>query len=94
MVVGLWCPGVGGSEIDVGTLGAFAAFESDSHFFYAVLLLTVAHHHRLFAEHHVTDALSVVADALVAVKPFDFLEVLVLFIEIVALDAKTDSDKQ
>lgn len=72
----------------MGTLGAFAAFESDSHFFYAVLLLTVAHHHRLFAQHHVTDALRVVAHALVSVEPFDFLEMCVLLIEIVALDAK------
>lgn len=84
MVVGLRCPRVRGSEIDVGTLGAFAAFESDSHFFYAVLLLTVANHHRLFAEHHVTDALSVVTDALVTVEPFDFLKMGILLIEIVA----------
>lgn len=79
---------VRGSEIDVGTLGAFAAFESDSHFFYAVLLLPVAHHHRLFAEHHVTDALSVVTDALVTIEPFYFLKMCVLLIEIVATDAK------
>ena len=81
MVVGLWCPGVGGSEIDEGPVGAFAAFKSDCHFFYAVLLLTVAHHHRLFAEHHVTDALSVVADALVTIEPFYFLKMCVLLIE-------------
>lgn len=88
MVVGLRCPRVRGSEIDVGTLSAFAAFESDSHVFYAVLLLTVAHHHRLFAEHHVADALSVVADALVTIEPFYFLKMCVLLIEIVTTDAK------
>lgn len=94
MVVGLWCPGVRRSEINMGAVGALAAFKSDSHLFDAVLLLSVTDHHRFFAEHHVADALGVVAHALVAVKPFDFLELLVLFIEIVAPDAKTDSDKQ
>lgn len=94
MIVGLRSPRVRGSEIDVGAVCAFAAFESDSHFFYAVLFLTGSDHHCLFAEHHVADAFGVIANALVTVEPFDFLEVLVLFVEIVAPDAKTDSDKQ
>lgn len=93
MVVGLWCPGVRRSEINMGAVGALAAFKSDGHCLYAVLLVTVAHHHRLFAEHHVTDALSVVADALVTIEPFYFLKMCVLLIEIVAPDTEADSDK-
>jgi hypothetical protein len=88
VVVGLRCPRVRGSEIDVGTLSAFAAFMSDGHCLYAVLLLTVAHHHCLFTEYHVADALSVVAYALVTIEPFDFLEMGVLLIEMIAPDAK------
>ena len=78
----------------MGAVGILSAFKSDSHLFDAVLLLTVADHHRLFAEHHVSDAFCVVAHALVAVEPFDFLEVLVFFVEIVAPYAETDRDKQ
>lgn len=78
----------------MGAVGVFAAFMSDGHCLYAVLLVTVAHHHRLFAEHHVTDALSVVADALVTIEPFYFLKMFVLLVEIIAPDAETDSDKQ
>lgn len=78
----------------MGAVGVLAAFMSDGHCLDTVLFLTGSDHHCLFAEHHVADALGVVAHALVEVEPFDFLEVLVLFVEIVAPDAKTDSDKQ
>lgn len=77
----------------MGAVGVLAAFMSDSHCLDAVLFLTGPDHHRLFAEHHVADAFCVVAHALIAVKPFNFLKVLVLLIEIVASDAETDSDK-
>lgn len=94
MVVGLRSPRVRWTEINMGAVGVLAAFMSDSHCLDAVLFLTGPDHHRLFAEHHVADAFCVVAHALVAVEPFDFLEVLVFFVEIVAPYAETDRDKQ
>lgn len=94
MVVGLWCPGVRRSEINVGAVSVHTVFKADSHCLDAVLLLSVPDHHSLFTEHHVADAFRVIANALAAVEPFDFLEVFVLFVEIVAPDAKPDSDKQ
>ena len=94
MVVGLRSPRVGGSEINMGAVGIFSAFKSDSHLFDAVLLLTVADHHRLFSEHHVADAFGVIAHTLVAIEPFDFPKMLVLLVEIIAPDAETDCDKQ
>lgn len=66
-IAGFGSPRVGGSEIDVGTLGAFAAFKLNSHCLDTVLFLIVADHHGFFSEHHVTDAVSVIADTLVAV---------------------------
>lgn len=78
----------------MGAVGILSAFMSDGHCLDAVLFLTGSDHHRLFTEHHVSDAFCVVAHALVAVEPFDFLKMLVLFVEIVAPDTKTDSDKQ
>ena len=77
----------------MGAVGVLSAFMSDNHCLDAVLFLTGSDHHRLFAEHHVADAFSVIANALVTVEPFDFLEVLVFFVEIVAPYAETDSDK-
>lgn len=94
MVVGLGSPRVRGSEINVGAVGVFAAFMSNGHCLDAVLLLSVTDHHRFFAEHHVADAFSVVAHTLVTIEPLDFTEMLVLFVEIVAPGAKTDSDKK
>ena len=94
MIVGLRCPRVRGSEINMGAVGILSAFKSDSHCLDAILLLPVADHHRLFSEHHVADAFGVVAHTLEAVEPFDFLKVLILFVEIIAPDAETDSDKQ
>ena len=64
----------------MGAVGVLAAFKSDSHLFDAVLLLSVADHHRFFSEHHVADAFGVVAHAFIAVKPFDFLKMPVLFV--------------
>lgn len=82
MVVGLRCPRVGGSEINMGAVGVLSAFMSDGHCLDAVLFLTGSDHHRLFAEHHVSDAFCVVAHALVTVKPFNFLKVLVLLLRL------------
>ena len=58
---------VGGAEIDVGTVGAFAAFKLDSQSFDAIPHVLIANHHRLFAEHRIADVVSVIADSLVAV---------------------------
>lgn len=73
MVVGLRSPGVRGSEINMGAVGILSAFKSDSHCLDAILLLSVAYHHRLFSEHHVADAFGVVAHTLVSVEPLNFL---------------------
>lgn len=89
MIVGLRSPRVRGSEINMGAVGIFTALKSDGHCLDAVLLLTVAYHHCFFAEHHVADTFGVVAHSLLAVEPFDFLKMLVLFVEIIAPDAKT-----
>lgn len=78
----------------MGAVGVFAALKSDSHLFDAVSFLSVADHHCLFSKHHVADAFGVVAHTLVAVKPLNFLKMLVLFVEIVAPNAETDCDKQ
>ncbi len=78
----------------MGAVGILSAFKSDGHCLDAVLFLTGSDHHRLFAEHHVSDAFCVVAHTLVAVEPFDFLKMLVLLVEIIAPDAETDCDKQ
>ena len=51
----------------MGALGVFAAFKLDCHSLDAVLFLLVAGHYRLFAKHHIADAVSVIADTLVAV---------------------------
>lgn len=92
-VVGLRSPLIGGTEIDVGTLGVFAAFKMDCHSLNAILLVLISDHHCLFAEHHVADAVSVIANSFIAVEPLYFLEMLVLFVEIVASDTKSDSDE-
>ena len=94
MVVRLRSPRVRGSEINMGAVSVLTAFKSDSHCLDAILLLTVADHHCLFSKHHVTDAFGVVAHALVAVEPFDFLKMFVLLVEIIAPDAETDCNKQ
>lgn len=78
----------------MGAISVLTTFKSDSHCLDTVLFLPVANHHGFFAQHHVPDALRVVAHALVSVEPFDFLEMCVLLIEIVAPDAESDSDKQ
>lgn len=67
MVIGLGCPGIRWSEINMGAVGILSAFKSDSHLFDAVLLLTVADHHRLLSEHHVADAFGVVAHTFVTI---------------------------
>lgn len=67
MVVGLGSPRVRGSEINVGAVGILSAFKSDSHCLDAILLLTVADHHRLFSEHHVADAFGVIAHTFVTI---------------------------
>ena len=77
----------------MGAISVLTTFKSDSHLFDAVLLLSVTDHHRFFAEHHVADALGVVAHALVSVEPFDFLEMCVILIEIVAPDTEADGNK-
>lgn len=51
----------------MGAVGVLAAFESDSHSLDTVLLVFISNHHCLFAEHHVSDAVSVIAHALVAI---------------------------
>ena len=78
----------------MGTVGAFAAFKLNSHRLDAVLFLFVSDHHGFFPEHHVTDPLRVIAYALVAIEPFDFLKMLILLVKIIAPDAETDHDKQ
>ena len=78
----------------MGTLGVFSAFKMDCHSLDAILLVLTSDHHCLFAKHHVSDAVSVIANSFIAVEPFDFLEVLVFFVEIVAPYAETDRDKQ
>ena len=50
--------------------------------------MLITYHHCLFAEHHVADAVSVIAHTLVAIKPFDLPEVSVLLIKAKAPDAK------
>lgn len=52
-IAGFGSPGVGGSEIDVGTLGVFAAFKSDCHSLDAVLFLLVADHHGFFSMQYI-----------------------------------------
>ena len=67
MVVGFGGPGIRWSEINMGAVGIFSAFKPDSHLFDAVLLQTVADHHRLFSEHHVADAFGVIAHTFVTI---------------------------
>ena len=66
----------------------------DCHSLDAILLLLGANHHGFFSGHHVADAVSVIADSLVAVEPFDFLKMGVLLIEMIAPDAKPDGNAE
>ncbi len=77
----------------MGAVGVLSAFKMDCHSLDAILLVLISDHHRLFAEHHVSDAVSVIANSFIAVEPLYFLEMLVLFVEIVAPDTKSDSDE-
>lgn len=73
----------------MGAVSVLTVFKADSHCLDAVLFLTGSDHHCLFTEHHVADAFSVIANALVTVESFDFLEMGILLIEIVAPYTKT-----
>lgn len=80
MVVGLRITGGCGSETNMSAVRILSAFMPDGHCLDTVLLLTCSDHHRLFAKHHITNSFSLIAYTLVAVGPFDFLGLLVLFV--------------
>ena len=66
----------------MGALCVPSTFRIDNHSLDAVLLLLCTYHHGFFAEHHILNALFIVADTLVAIEPFHFLILLVICVNI------------
>lgn len=74
-------------------MGAFSVpvtLSIDNHSLDAVLFLLSADHHGFFAEHHILNALFIVADTLVAIEPFHFPVLLVVCVNIEEANRETD----
>ena len=74
----------------MGALSVLVTLSINNHSLDAVLLLFSAGHHSLFAEHHILNALLVVADTLVAVELFHFLILLIVCVDIEEAYRETD----